>query len=506
MIGPDSSILVALAQPCLGAFIGYLTNRIAIRMLFRPLRPWRILGWRVPLTPGIIPSKRHQLAASIGDMVGQRLLTSEEIGRALSREPFQEHISALVARHLEALLQREWPALQELFPMTGPVLQELQAGLGRELEGAICRFLAGGQAGEAMARWLQAADDHAGAGEGSGALRQLSRYVLAQMLDRGAEPMAALLHRLLLQAGADGRVLRDCVPEVLVLQLHGLLQEQTPAILERIGRQLLGAELRPALLAACIGAAHQLLDSLGPMGAMARGFFEEESFSKKIDAYLDAHSDTLTDWLASPALRQQAALVLQESADAFLNTPVAELLAGMGPARLDALCTAMGDRIVAALGSGAVAGQLESTLGEVLRHLLQGASDHGAKPGIALSALVGSAQGRACIGAAVASLVQHFWAQPLGRAGTWVPGAVQDLVATGLTGQINRLFLQELSGAMQALNLRELVRDKVDSLDLLQLERLLLDIMEEQFKYINLFGALLGFLIGLANLLLFRLV
>lgn len=505
MIGPDSSLLVVLAQPCLGAFIGYLTNRIAIRMLFRPLRPWHILGWRIPLTPGIIPSRRHELAASIGEMVGQRLLTSEEIGRALSREPFQEHVNTLVARHLEAFLQREWPALQELFPLDDSVLRDLQAGLGRELEGAICRFLIGGQAGQAMARWLQAADEHAGAGAEGGALRQLSRFVLAQVLDRGAEPVAALLRQLLLRADADGRVLRDYVPEVLVLQLHGLLQEQTPAILERIGRQLLGAELRPALLAACIGAAHQLLDSLGPMGAMARGFFEEESFSKKIDAYLDAHSDTLTDWLASPALRQHAALVLQESADAFLNTPMAELLSGMGAARLDALCTATADRIVTALGGAAVAEQLEPALGEMLRHLLQGASDHGAEPGIALSALAGSAQGRACIGAAVASLVQHLWVQPLGRAGAWVPGAVQDLVAAGLTGQINRLFLQELSGAMQALNLRELVRDKVDSLDLLQLERLLLDIMEEQFKYINLFGALLGFLIGLTNLLLFRL-
>ena len=52
---------------------------------------------------------------------------------------------------------------------------------------------------------------------------------------------------------------------------------------------------------------------------------------------------------------------------------------------------------------------------------------------------------------------------------------------------------------------RAVVTDKVNGLDLLQLERLLLSIMEEQFKYINLFGALLGFLIGLGNLALLRL-
>jgi len=49
-----------------------------------------------------------------------------------------------------------------------------------------------------------------------------------------------------------------------------------------------------------------------------------------------------------------------------------------------------------------------------------------------------------------------------------------------------------------------MVTEKVDSLDLLRLERLLLSIMEEQFKYINLFGAFLGFLIGLINLVVLR--
>ena len=41
----------------------------------------------------------------------------------------------------------------------------------------------------------------------------------------------------------------------------------------------------------------------------------------------------------------------------------------------------------------------------------------------------------------------------------------------------------------------------IDSFDLLRLEQLLLSIMEEQFKYINIFGGLLGFLIGCANII-----
>ena len=73
-----------LLPPLLGALIGYVTNYIAIRMLFRPLRPWRLLGMRLPLTPGIIPAKRGELAQRMGEMVGSHLLTADDVRQALS--------------------------------------------------------------------------------------------------------------------------------------------------------------------------------------------------------------------------------------------------------------------------------------------------------------------------------------------------------------------------------------------------------------------------------------
>ena len=41
-----------LVPPLLGALIGYVTNYIAIRMLFRPLHPWRLLGMRLGQATG----------------------------------------------------------------------------------------------------------------------------------------------------------------------------------------------------------------------------------------------------------------------------------------------------------------------------------------------------------------------------------------------------------------------------------------------------------------------
>ena len=68
-IAESAPYLVYLAPPLVGAFIGYLTNRVAIRMLFRPLKAWHLGGIKIPMTPGVIPSKRHQLADNIGTII-----------------------------------------------------------------------------------------------------------------------------------------------------------------------------------------------------------------------------------------------------------------------------------------------------------------------------------------------------------------------------------------------------------------------------------------------------
>ncbi|MBE0585546.1 MAG: DUF445 family protein, partial [Desulfofustis sp.] len=104
------------APPLLGAFIGYLTNRVAIRMLFRPLRKWRIGKLSIPMTPGVIPAKRHQLAVNIGEMVGEQLLTSEAINHLLQREGFQEHLASLIESKVGSLLKQDLGPLSSLIP------------------------------------------------------------------------------------------------------------------------------------------------------------------------------------------------------------------------------------------------------------------------------------------------------------------------------------------------------------------------------------------------------
>lgn len=74
-----SQILLYVSPPILGGLIGYYTNDIAIKMLFRPYKPVYVFGKKVPFTPGLIPSNQERLGQNIANAIMKSLLTPEEL-------------------------------------------------------------------------------------------------------------------------------------------------------------------------------------------------------------------------------------------------------------------------------------------------------------------------------------------------------------------------------------------------------------------------------------------
>ncbi|WP_061994039.1 DUF445 family protein [Clostridium sp. ATCC 25772] len=78
----------------IGAIIGYFTNWLAIKMLFKPHKEVRILGVKVPFTPGLIPKEKDRIAKSVGDAVGEHLLDKETIIESLCSEKISNSIKS----------------------------------------------------------------------------------------------------------------------------------------------------------------------------------------------------------------------------------------------------------------------------------------------------------------------------------------------------------------------------------------------------------------------------
>ncbi|MCX7788186.1 MAG: DUF445 family protein [Spirochaetes bacterium] len=110
--------LLNIAFPIfLGALIGYVTNAIAIRMLFRPLNEYRIGAFRVPFTPGVIPRQRHQLARSIARMVSRELLTEGTFRKRLEDPLFQKRVYERLSDLSDRLFSTPLGSLMDAVPI-----------------------------------------------------------------------------------------------------------------------------------------------------------------------------------------------------------------------------------------------------------------------------------------------------------------------------------------------------------------------------------------------------
>lgn len=79
----EASYIIA---PLLGGVIGYITNDIAIRMLFRPHTAKYIFGIHIPFTPGIIPKEKGRIAEAVGDVISENLMNKEVLEKYLLSE------------------------------------------------------------------------------------------------------------------------------------------------------------------------------------------------------------------------------------------------------------------------------------------------------------------------------------------------------------------------------------------------------------------------------------
>ena len=79
----DNMTWKLLAAPVIGAIIGYCTNWLAVKMLFRPREEKYIFGIKIPFTPGVIPKGKKRLAAAVGRVVNDQLLTKEAVEERL---------------------------------------------------------------------------------------------------------------------------------------------------------------------------------------------------------------------------------------------------------------------------------------------------------------------------------------------------------------------------------------------------------------------------------------
>lgn len=102
------------ALPIVSALIGWITNYIAVKMLFRPRNPWGIFKIQ-----GLLPKRQKELAKKIGETVEGKLLSLNDVISKLDEKDLNEKIAPLVRETIDSFVHKK---LQQI-PVVGMFLQ-----------------------------------------------------------------------------------------------------------------------------------------------------------------------------------------------------------------------------------------------------------------------------------------------------------------------------------------------------------------------------------------------
>jgi uncharacterized membrane protein YheB (UPF0754 family) len=514
--GELARILPWVLPPLLGAVIGYVTNAIAIRMLFRPLTEKRLFGIRIPFTPGVIPRQRSQLADSIGAMVSRELLDETTVRRQIVSAGFYERIRQNIHGFLGDLFASPLRSLdignRELvfssvetflgealysFFSSRSFIHGVRTILARLVSSLVDRpvgeLLGGGRAAGFVAeRLLPALAEADTRRRIAGSLR---RWLEERRLS--GEPLGGLLPRELI--GTIGTVARSLLPSILDAAFRWLNQPETRRELNTRGKRLL----------------REALDRLNVLQRflISAGQFDR-TLENRMPQIVDDALAALRDYAYNPETLEQVRRVVEDGLESWRSRPAPPEEAALDPQVLagavEKALQRLGEEPLRTRAAQALeklfAGRRERTLRELLGRWLHVQEEDVVE--FAAQRVLGYLARREtsrAIAAEVLSFSRRFVEEnqerTLGEL-LHVGPALHEKISATLTERLIRIVDRRLPSLIESFDVRALVVDKINNLDVGQVEKLLMMVIARHLKWINIFGGILGAIIGLSQMLL----
>lgn len=124
------------ALPFIAALTGWITNFIAVKMLFRPKEKKRILFFEVQ---GIFPKRKKSLAEKLGKVVSKELFSIEDVKNNLNKPEILEEVNVVIEEKIDTFLNEKLVASMPMLGMfmNGEVKGKIKDVLVTEFKDAI---------------------------------------------------------------------------------------------------------------------------------------------------------------------------------------------------------------------------------------------------------------------------------------------------------------------------------------------------------------------------------
>ena len=114
----DSPNTILFLIPLLAALIGWITNFIAVKMLFHPQKPLQFLGMTIQ---GVFPKRQNALAIKLGDLVANELFRMEDVSAKIQSFSTSKENTDAIGKRIEKTIRGK---LIETFPMLSMFLSD----------------------------------------------------------------------------------------------------------------------------------------------------------------------------------------------------------------------------------------------------------------------------------------------------------------------------------------------------------------------------------------------
>ncbi|MDR2068794.1 MAG: DUF445 family protein [Spirochaetaceae bacterium] len=452
------SLLGWLLPPLAGALIGYITNAVAIKMLFRPLRAVVVWGIRLPFTPGILPSRRHKLADSIGTMVERELFTAEIIKARLRHPDVREYIRKSLALYTEKMLDTPLEQIAHV-----PAALAGESPPDGDARGTLTRLARGFMTSPAVGSVMDQVASSLADTYGNRTLRDIlgNSGKLESTVESVARESISFLGPALEHAIA--RAAEKAVPVLTDSFIQFLKQEDNHRALEIYGRVFLNKTILK------LNVFQRLFISAGQY---------DRTLHERMPEIIDDLILELEHILYDENVGRRIGAFLREKARFFI--------AG-GEFSEDRT------RII----TGLILAYLDRPLGALIR---QWTASEFSGLGQKFFSLIKEKEG---LDIKIRGALDHFFEnhREVSLAALFsVEEETKEKIDALLCRKILVMMDEQVESFLSSIKVKALVSDRINSLDMIRVERIVLDVMASQLKWINFFGAVLGALMGLFQL------
>ncbi|HUX12777.1 MAG TPA: DUF445 family protein [Spirochaetia bacterium] len=512
-------VLPYALPPVLGAVIGYVTNAIAIRMLFRPLTEKRFLGVRVPFTPGIIPRQRRQLAESMAKMVSTQLLNADSVRQHVNSASFQGGIREQVAQFTGHLLDAS-PILDR----SESDVRTIGAGVSEFLTGLFSRFVQSDSFERVSNEFVRRGFEFLSGLSVSELFPSIYRRSESEVVEI-LEPIVARVLGERVQSAIKQAAL-DWVREIVTenRRLDRFISEETVNRLTLFAAKLYMPAVRSGLH--WLNEEEVKADLSTKAKVLLRKILERLNFfqrflvsaaqydrtlEERMPRIIDDLIESLREAAQNPETKARVLRAVSRRLDDLRREGIADACNSVGidietiAGRLleSAMAAISGEEAVARISRTiyrALEGQRDLPVIELLRDSF-GVTQQSVQEWLAERVRELRLKPKAASDAAslVSTLLGGLLEEARTRPLSDILGLSADQKASVddfISKRILSIIDERLPDIVQAFDIRGLVENKINSLDVGDVEKLLLMVIAKQLKWINLFGGILGALIG----------